>query len=113
MSNQTSSESVSLELLLKTIQEHTKESKELRKDISELHNQVTQMKEILHKVLEKDKLRRSSSTKSLDMEQFKNEKHFMISPRSPRSLTEDTNVKRRATDSKLNYKYDDEKSIND
>ena len=99
MSEQTPFESVSLELVLKIIQEQTTESKELRKDISDLSHQVGQMKEILHKVLEKDKLRKSSSSKSLDMDQFRNEKHIVISPRRSSTL-----IKRRATDSKLNYK---------
>lgn len=108
MSEQTPSESVSLELVLKIVQGQADESKNLRKDIAALSQQVVQMKDILNKVLEKDKLRRSSSSRSID-DEYKNEKHIVISPRSPRSPREDTIVKRRSTDSRLNYNHEESK----
>ena len=108
MSNQISAEAsnqpVSLELVLKIVQEQAKEqakeSKEVRKDIADLSQQVSQMKEILNTVLEKDKLKRSSSSKSLN-DEYKNERHIVISPKGPR---DNSYVKRRATDGKIIYK---------
>jgi hypothetical protein len=100
MTDQSSSEPVSLELVFKIVQEQINESKQLRKEIAELHLQVTQMKEILDKVLEKDKLKRSSSSRSLD--EYKNEKRFVIT--NDRNTRNTSYVRRRATDSKLTYK---------
>jgi len=94
---------VSLELVLKLVQEQTKESKELRKEVSNLNTKINEMQDILNKLFEKDKVRRSSSgSKSLD--EYRNEKHFVISPRDL------NHVKRRSTDSKLIYRHEKSES---